>query len=111
MSPPDFEIKASIRAKRLVARVPPHAQTRAEGKEEVTLTRHEQRSGVPETMEAGESYSDVVIDKRIVGEMQQGQATCDATGRDRQVAPKTSDAGAEQLNRRGNARPSRATER
>jgi hypothetical protein len=85
VSPPDFEIKASIRAKRLVARVPPNAQTRAEGEEEVTLTRLEQRSGVPETMEAGESYSDVVIDKRIVGEMQEGHATGDATARDGQV--------------------------
>jgi hypothetical protein len=86
VSPPDFEIKASIRAKRLVARVPPDAQTRAEGEEDVTLTRHEQRSGAPETMEAGKPYSDVVIDKRIVGEMQQGQAACDAIGGDAQVA-------------------------
>jgi hypothetical protein len=91
VSPPDFEIKASIRAKRLVARVPPNAQTRAEGEEEVTLTRHEQRSGVPETMVAGQPYSDVVIDKRIVGEMQQGQATSDATGRHGQVARETRD--------------------
>jgi hypothetical protein len=91
VSPPDFEIKASIRAKRLVARVPPNAQTRAEREEEVTLTRHEQRSGVPETMEAGEPYSDVVIDKRIVGEIQEGQATCDETGRDGPVARETRD--------------------
>ena len=100
MSPPDFEIKASIRAKRLVARVPPNAETRAEG-EEVTLTRHEQRSGVPETMEAGEPYSDVVIDKRIVGEMKRGQATEDATGRDGHDARETSDGGGQQLKPKG----------
>jgi hypothetical protein len=69
VSTPDFEINASIRAKRLVAHVPPDAQTRAES-EEVTLAHHEQRSGVPATIEAGERYSDVVIDKRIVGETQ-----------------------------------------
>jgi hypothetical protein len=53
--------------------VPPDAQTHAEG-EEVTLAREEQRS-VPGEMESGERYSDVVIDKRIVGETQRGETT------------------------------------
>lgn len=104
MSAPDFEIKANMRAKRLVAHIPPNAQTRAEG--EVTLARHEQRSGAEETMEAGEPYLDVVIDKRIIGEMQHGQATGDATGRD-EVAWEASDAGGQQHRqgrRRSNSR-------
>jgi hypothetical protein len=71
---PDFEIDARIRAKGLVPHVPPDAQTHAEG-EEVTLAREEQRSSVPAEMESGERYSDVVIDKRIVGETQRGETT------------------------------------
>lgn len=101
MSTPDFEINASIRAKRLVAHVPPDAQTRAES-EEVTLAHHEQRSGVPATIEAGERYSDVVIDKRIVGETQTqhghtiGGATRQA-GQDRgQAAREASDEAGQQ---------------
>jgi hypothetical protein len=96
---PAFEINAGIRAKRLVAHVPPDAQTRTEG-EEVTLARHEQRSGVPATIEAGELYSDVVIDKRIVGEMQHGHTTGGAAGQagqDRgQAAREASDAAGQQ---------------
>lgn len=77
MNAPDFEIDARIRAKGLVPHVPPDAQTHAEG-EEVTLAREEQRSSVPAEMESGERYSDVVIDKRIVGETQRGETTGDA---------------------------------
>jgi hypothetical protein len=85
VSTSDFEIKTSIGAKRLVARVPPNAQTQVEG-EEVRLIRHEQRNGVPEAIEASEPYSDVVIDKRIAGEMRPRRADDDATGRGGQVA-------------------------
>jgi hypothetical protein len=92
MSAPDFEINTSIRAKRLVARVPPDAQTRAEG-EGVTLARHEQRSGVPTTMEAGERYSDIAIDKRIIGETQRGHSIGSATGQNGPAAQEASDAG------------------
>lgn len=74
MNAPDFEIDARIRAKGLVPHVPPDAQTHAEG-EEVTLAREEHRSSVPAEMESGERYSDVVIDKRIVGETQRGETT------------------------------------
>jgi hypothetical protein len=101
VSAPDFEINASIRAKRLVAHVPPDAQTRAES-EEVTLTHHEQRSGVPATIEAGERYSDVVIDKRIVGETQTqhghtiGGATRQAGQDGGQAAPEASDEAGQQ---------------
>jgi hypothetical protein len=70
----DFEIDARIRAKRLVPHVPPDAQTHAEG-EDVTLAREEQRSSVPAEMESGERYSDIVIDKRIVGDTQHGDTT------------------------------------
>ncbi len=93
MTAPDFEIDASIRAKRLVAHVPPDAQTRTEG-EEVRLAREEQRSGVPAKMESGERYSDVVIHKRIVGETQHGDATggvAGQAGQDR--GPATHEAG------------------
>ena len=46
-------------------------------------------------MEAGEPYSDVVIDKPIIGETQKGQATGDATGRGGQY---------QQVRRRSNSR-------
>jgi len=71
---PDFEIDARIRAKRLVAHIPPDAQMQAEG-EEVTLVREEQRSGAPARMESRKRYSDVIIDKRIAGETQHSDKT------------------------------------
>jgi hypothetical protein len=74
----DFEIDARLRAKRLVPHVPPDVQTHAEG-EEVALAREEQRSSsVPARMESGEHYSDVVINKRIVGETQHGDTAARA---------------------------------
>jgi hypothetical protein len=63
---PDFEIGVRICAKRLVLHGPPGAHAWTEG-EEASLVRDERRSGVPARMEAGERYSDVVIDKWIVG--------------------------------------------
>jgi hypothetical protein len=83
---PDFEINARIRAKRLVPHVPPEARTEGE---EVTLARDEERTGVPARIASGEHYSDVVIDKRIVGEMRGGDATAaHKSGRLRQRSAK-----------------------
>jgi hypothetical protein len=96
VSTPDFEINASIRAKRLVAHAPPDAQTRAEG-DEVALARHEERSGVPMTIEAGQRYSEVVIDKRIFGDMRNGHQHGSAREQDGQPdAGEASDARGQQ---------------
>ena len=74
MTTPDFELSARIRAKRLGAHVPPDAQTPTEGGD-VTLVRDEQRRGVPPKMESGECYSDIAIDKRLVGARRDGGET------------------------------------
>jgi hypothetical protein len=58
-----------------VARIPPKAKTGPEG-ERVTLAREEGRRGLPEAIKAGERYVQVVVEKRIVGEI-------DAPGLDR----------------------------
>jgi len=81
VSAPDFEINARIGAKRLVPHVAPHSQTRTEG-EEVTLVRGEHRSGVPATIEPGERYSDLVIEKRLVGETRHFSGERDAEKRE-----------------------------
>jgi hypothetical protein len=90
---PDFEISTRIRAKTLAAYVPPDAQTEVE---DVTLARDERRSGVSSRMEAGALYSDVAINKRILGVTQHGQTTRSApeqAGHDGEpVDPKASDA-------------------
>ena len=67
MTIPDFEIKASLRARELVGHVPPDARTETKG-EAVALTREESRAGLPsERMESGRRYHDVTIEKRVVG--------------------------------------------
>jgi hypothetical protein len=99
---PDFEISTRIRAKHLAAYVPPDAQTEGE---EVTLARDERRSGVSSRTEAGARYSDVAINKRIVGVTQHGQTTrsaADQSGHDGDlVALKASDAAGQQNQQHG----------
>jgi hypothetical protein len=62
----DFEISASLRARKLTSRAPPKGETRAEA---VDLERAEERAGLPTPMEAGADYEDVVVEKRIMGRL------------------------------------------
>jgi hypothetical protein len=66
---PDFEITARLSARKLVSRIPPDPQTAGE---DVTLAHDERRRGSPGKMETGRAYDDVVIEKRIVGEIEPG---------------------------------------
>jgi hypothetical protein len=65
---PDFEIRARLRARTLTSREPPDARTKTNG-ENLTVTRQQTRSGLPAEMRAGERYEDVVVDKRLSGEV------------------------------------------
>jgi hypothetical protein len=65
VSDSDFEIRVELRARELVARVPPDTETEAEN---VTLTRRQTSGGLPGRLEPGERYEDVVVAKRLVGE-------------------------------------------
>ena len=69
--PPDFTISAALRARKLVAQVPPDAQTDPTG-EGVTLEREERRSGIPAELDFGGRYDDVVVEKRMVGRIAAG---------------------------------------
>ena len=67
-SPPDFELIVGLRARRLVAQVPPDAQTDPTGGA-VSIEREERRSGLPPEMEPGARYDGVIVEKRVVGEV------------------------------------------
>jgi hypothetical protein len=67
MSDIDFEISASFRARELALHVFQDTVTKREG-EEVELDRHESRTG-PAEMTAGETYEDVVVEKRVTGRL------------------------------------------
>jgi hypothetical protein len=68
---PDFELSASVRARKLVTHVPPEAQTETTG-DDVTLAHRETRIRLPPKMEPGGRYDDVVVEKQVVGEMASG---------------------------------------
>jgi hypothetical protein len=63
---PDFEIDTVLRARTLTAHVPPDPRTDTEG-EGMRLARRQTRAGLPEETQAGGHYSDVLVDKRLVG--------------------------------------------
>jgi hypothetical protein len=67
-SPPDFELIVGLRARELVARVPPAAQTDATGGA-VSIEREERRGRLPPEMEPGAPYDGVIVEKRVVGEV------------------------------------------
>jgi hypothetical protein len=72
VSAPDFEISTRLSAETLIAHVPPDARTEVEGAN-VTLARQQTIRGLPEQMESGGHYRDIVIDKRLVGGKHDGQ--------------------------------------
>jgi hypothetical protein len=63
---PDFEIDVGLHARNLVSHVPPEARTETEG-DDMRLARRQARTGLPEETQAGGHYSDVVVEKRVVG--------------------------------------------
>jgi hypothetical protein len=67
VSTPDFEVTARLRARQVIAHVPPDAHTETEG-EDVSVVREQRCSGLPAEMESGVLYSDVLVEKRLVGE-------------------------------------------
>ena len=67
MTAPDFEIRASLRARKLVVHVPPEAETETEG-EGVSIARRENGGGLPAKLEPGGRYRDVSVEKELVGE-------------------------------------------
>ena len=68
MIPPDFEISARLRAEKLVTRVPPDAQTAAEGGD-VTLARQHTRPGLSGHLQAAGGDGHVAVEKRVVGRL------------------------------------------
>jgi hypothetical protein len=64
---PDFEIATGLRAKELVAHVPPEARTESEG-EGVRLVRKQKRTGLPPAMEPDRRYTGIAVEKRLIGE-------------------------------------------
>jgi hypothetical protein len=65
MSVPDFEVAARIRGKSLIARVPPDPATETTGGAE--LMRRQTRQRLPEEMEPGHTYHNVLVTKRLIG--------------------------------------------
>jgi hypothetical protein len=74
VSDPDFEISIVLRARELVAHVPP--DTEIEG-ESATLTRRQTSGGLPRRLEPGERYEDVLVEQRLVGEQRLSRADGD----------------------------------
>lgn len=68
MSETDFEIASSFRARELAVHVPPDVVTETEG-EDVELCRREARNRSPAELRAGETYDDVVVEKRVIGRL------------------------------------------
>jgi hypothetical protein len=66
MTVPDFELRGSLRARRLTSHRPPETQVDGEA---VTLDRREARVGLPPRMKPGERYADVAVDRRVLGEL------------------------------------------
>lgn len=74
MSHPDFEISIDLRARELVARVPPDTETEGEN---VAVTRRQKRGGLPARLDPGERYEDVVVAQQLVGEQRFSRADAD----------------------------------
>jgi hypothetical protein len=65
-NPPDFELTAGLRAHVLVSHVPPGGFLETEG-EDVALEGKDVRQGLPAEMRPRGKYSDVAVQKRVVG--------------------------------------------
>jgi hypothetical protein len=65
-NPPDFELLAGLRARVLVSHAPPNARLKTKA-EDVALEREDARRGLPAEMRPGGSYSEIAVQKRVVG--------------------------------------------
>jgi hypothetical protein len=71
MTTPDFEISTTLRARNLTSHVPPDGKTDPEG---VTVERHHKREGLPEEMQPGGHYTDVMVNKRVIARIATSRA-------------------------------------
>ena len=62
----DFEVSVELRAREIAIRTAPDAVTRPE---ETTLELSEQRLGLPDRVEGGETYRDVVVQKSLLARL------------------------------------------
>jgi hypothetical protein len=63
---PDFEVSAELRARVITVRTAPDPLTR---RDETTLERSEQRLGLPNRVEDGETYREVVVQKSLLARL------------------------------------------
>ena len=83
MTAPDFEISARLEADSLTINDPPDMRTVVEG-DGVVLDRAHARHGVPDHLEPGARYSNILIERRVRG---QNQAFPESPSRGSGVSP------------------------
>jgi hypothetical protein len=66
MAIPDFEVSAELRVREMTIRTAPDAVTRPD---ETTLEQREQQLGLPDRVEGGETYRDVVVQKSLLARL------------------------------------------
>ena len=66
MDIPDFEVSAELRAREITIRTAPDPVTR---QDQTTLERPEQRLGLPERVEDGETHREVVVQKSLLARL------------------------------------------
>jgi hypothetical protein len=66
MTEADFEISTGLRARSITAHIPPEAHTETEGKG-VSITRREERTGLPAQLPPGERFQSIHVAKELVG--------------------------------------------
>ena len=62
----DFEIRASVRARRLTSHSLTEATTRGEA---VRVARRGERSGLPTPIEPEEEYEEIVLETQLLGQL------------------------------------------
>jgi hypothetical protein len=65
---PDFEVRASVRARRLKANVPWSGSLIPET-HEVQLDRRQSRVNLPRELDAGETYEHILIQHQVIGRL------------------------------------------
>jgi hypothetical protein len=68
VSRPDFEVQASLRARRLKAKVPPSGSVDAD--DGVELDRDESRTNLPRELDPAGTYADVQIEHKVIGRVE-----------------------------------------
>jgi hypothetical protein len=70
----DFEVKAKVRADRLTVRTPPAEGPETTG-EGTAIARRELRLGLPKRMQPSGSYTQVVVEKELLGSLDEPPST------------------------------------